>query len=134
IHDSHSPGILSACGDVSRQFSTLSTSFRSALAFSQMHQYVIDSHAVEPGCESCFATKGSDGSEQMDENVLGQVFRFSNILSHTKARRINASVVSVIKLVEHLLVTFAELLSFARAVHTLVPPSFVCPQQGVSHQ
>src|SRR5262249_44993959 len=51
IHDSHSPGVPTAGGDVNGQIFMFGKSFWSSLSLSEVHQREIYSHTVEPGGE-----------------------------------------------------------------------------------
>jgi hypothetical protein len=61
---------------------------------------------MEPGCESRFATKTSDGAKQLNENILSEVFSLWNIFGHAKTNRKDAAMMFLVELVENFSVTF----------------------------
>ncbi len=65
-----------------------------------MHQNLVDRQAVQPRRERRFAAEASDFAEELDEDFLGEVFRFRRVRGHAQAQGIDAAVVAFVKLLK----------------------------------
>src|SRR5207253_11524887 len=71
-------------------------------AFAKVHQPLVDRQTVRPGGKSRLATKAAYFAKELDENLLGEVFCFGDVLCHPQAKGIDATVVALVKLLEGL--------------------------------
>ena len=64
----------------------------------QVHQDEIDRQAVQPGGEGALAAEAADLTEQVEEGLLGHVFRLGDIAEHAQTEGVDAALVQGIKL------------------------------------
>jgi hypothetical protein len=74
-------------------------------ALAKVHQDLVDRQAVKPCSKGRFAAKASYFAKELYENLLSEVFGLRDVLRHSEAERINATVVTLVKLLEGLHVT-----------------------------
>src|SRR5258708_34796086 len=81
----HCIRILGPITDLNRRFTVFSRLFHPHTALAKVHQDLIDRQAVQPGGKSRLATKASNFSKELDENLLSEVFGLRNIPGHPQA-------------------------------------------------
>ena len=65
-----------------------------------MHQHNVHGHAMQPRRKRRLATEGSNLSEQLQESLLRQIFRFGGVRRHPQAQRIHAPLMQVVEKLE----------------------------------
>jgi hypothetical protein len=65
-----------------------------------VHEHLIDCQAVKPGRKSRLAPKTTDFSKELYENLLSEVFCLRDIAGHSQAQRVDATIVTLVKLFE----------------------------------
>ena len=68
--------------------------------FAEVHQDLIYGQTVEPGRKRRVAAKATNLAEQLNKGFLREVFGLGNVVSHPQTDRIDATIVSPIKLFE----------------------------------
>jgi len=66
-------------------------------AFAEVHQNVIDRHAVKPGRKGGFTAKTANLAEELNEDFLRQVFGLRRVRQHAQTQAVNAAIVTLVK-------------------------------------
>src|SRR5207302_732 len=69
-------------------------------ALAKMHQHLVHGQTMQPGRKRRLAAETPNLAKELDKDFLRQVFGLSHILGHAQAERIDATVVTLIKLLE----------------------------------
>ena len=65
---------------------------------------------MQPGGKSRLATKASNFSKELDENLLSEVFCLRDVAGHSQTERINPAIMSLVKLLKSDHVALSRLL------------------------
>jgi hypothetical protein len=65
-----------------------------------VHENLVDREPVKPGSEGRFASKATDFSKELYENLLSEVFSFRNRTRHPKAQRVNATIMALVQILK----------------------------------
>lgn len=63
----------------------------------KVHQNVVDGKSVQPGSEGRLATKASNFSKELDEDLLGEILGFSCIGDHSQAQAVDPTLVALVQ-------------------------------------
>jgi hypothetical protein len=129
INDRHGIRILGPFDDLDRGLAVFGRVFHTHAALAKVHQNLVDRQAVQPCCEGGLAAKASYFAKELYENLLSEVFSLRNVLRHSKAEGINATVVTLVKLLEGLHVAGGGLLR-QRVVRTWRCLGFGCGHES----
>lgn len=66
-------------------------------AFAEVHQNMIDRHAVQPGRKGGFTAKTANLAEELNEDFLRQVFGLCRVRQHAQTQAVNAAIVTLVK-------------------------------------
>ena len=88
-----------------RQFAVFGKLLFSAAIFAKVHQHVVNRQAVQPRRKSAFTTKGIQLAKYLNEDLLGQIFRFRSISSHSQTYGIHLSVMKLEEFLERQQIT-----------------------------
>src|SRR4051794_36062648 len=100
VYHRHLVLILRAPHDLHGSLALLGGELRTTLAPTEMHQDLVDRHAVQPGRKGGIAAKAADLLVQLKKNLLAEVFRLFRIAGHTQGEGVNAAEVATIQLLE----------------------------------
>src|ERR1700730_5810244 len=84
IHDRHRVGVFRAFDYLYRRFAIIGRLLHLDATFAKVHQDLIDSQPVQPGGKGRFATKASDFSKELNEDLLCKVFSLRDIAGHSQ--------------------------------------------------
>lgn len=120
----HRIRILGALDDLNRGFAVFGRLFHPHSAFAKVHQHLIDRQPMEPGGKGRLATKTSNFSKELYENLLSEVFGLRDISGHSQTEGIDPAVVALVQLLEGVHITFGGLL--CQGVIGWLCPGFGC--------
>ena len=100
VNNRHRVGVFRAFDYLNRRFAVLSGLLHPHAAFAEVHQHLIDGQPVQPGSKSRLATKASNFSKELNEDLLCEIFSLRDIPGHSQAERINATIMALVKLLE----------------------------------
>src|SRR5216684_7095858 len=89
----------------------------------KLHQHGVYGNAVQPGGERRIASEAADGAKDLQECLLGQVFRLGDVFGHNQTHRIHALLMHLKEISKSLLV--AALRALDKAALGIVPAGFL---------
>src|SRR5215204_1578562 len=110
INDWHRVWVFGALNDLNRRFAIFRRLLHAYAAFAEVHEHLIDRQTVQPGRKGRLASKTSDLSKELDENLLGEVFGFRNTPGHSETERVDATIVALVEILESAHVTLGRFL------------------------
>ncbi len=96
----HGIGVFRAFYYLNRRFTVLSCRFHAHTAFAEVHQNLVYRETVEPGSKSRFAPETTDFSKELNEDLLCEIFGLRNVSGHSQTERVDATIVTLVKLFE----------------------------------
>src|SRR5271169_6326198 len=64
------------------------------------HEHDVNGHAMQPGGEGRFTTKGADLAEELKKGLLHEIFGIRRIVDHSQTESVDATAMQLIKKVE----------------------------------
>src|ERR1044071_5698 len=132
VNDRHGVRVLRSLDDLHGGFAILGRLLHLHPALAKVHQDLIDRQAMQPRRKSRLATKAAYFAKELDEDLLREVFGLRDVLRHAKAERINATVMTLVKLLEGLHIAFCCSLR-QRVVRALRFLGFGCGHLSLVH-
>ena len=127
VNDGHGVGILCALNYLHGSFALFCGLLHLDTSFAKVHQDLVDRQAVQPGGEGGLATEASNFSKELNEDLLGEVFCLRDVLRHAQAKRVDATIVALVNLLERLHVALGGTL------RQLIIGRLCCPCLGSGH-
>ncbi len=131
INNRHCVRVLCAFDDLHGRLAVFRGLFHTHAAFAKVHQNLIDGETVQPRRKGRLAAKASYFSKELDEDLLRQVFGLRDALRHSQAEGINATVMTLVKLLEGLHIAFGSPLR-QRVIRSLRFLGFGCGHLSVT--
>src|SRR5688500_2558910 len=81
---------------LSRRFPVFSGLLHAHSAFAEMHEHLIHGQPVQPGSKSGFSPETTNLSKELNEDLLCEIFSLRDIVGHSEAQRINATIMALV--------------------------------------
>ena len=106
----HRIGIQGAFNYLDWRFTILSCLFHSHSALAEVHEHLIDCHAVQPGGKGRFTSKTPNFSKELDKNLLSKIFSLRHISGHPQAQGVDSTIMTLVELLEGAHIALGSLL------------------------
>ncbi|HEV3468838.1 MAG TPA: MFS transporter [Pyrinomonadaceae bacterium] len=98
VNDRHPRRVLRALDDLLRHLAVLGRVFEPHAPLPEVHQDLVDGEAVQPGRERRVAAEHPGLAQELDEDLLREVFGLGLVLHHAQAQAVDAPVVLPVEL------------------------------------
>src|ERR1044072_151427 len=111
VNYGHGIGVFRAFYYLSGRFAVLSRLLHAHAALAEVHEHLVHRQAVQPGSKGGFTTETTNFSKELNEDLLCEIFCLRDITGHAQAERVNAPIMTLVKLLESSHVMLGGLLS-----------------------